>query len=183
MYHIAEALVRWLAPITSFTAEEVWACLPGEHSDSVFFETWYDAWAGIKTNLDQWQTLIGVRDEVNKLLEAERNDGKIRSALDANITLFAAGDLLETLQNLGDELRFVLITSGANVLSLKERSPCAKETAITDLVVEIEVTTAEKCARCWQRCSDVGEHQNHPELCGRCIDNISTDAGECRCHA
>jgi isoleucyl-tRNA synthetase len=178
MYHILEGLVRWLAPIISFTAEEVWACLPGAHGASVFFETWYDAWNGISADLSRWSTLMQVRDEVNKVLEAQRANGNIRSSLDASVTLYAKGDLKTVLEALGDELRFVLITSDANVIAFDQQAS-AEVTALDDLAVHIDVTSATKCERCWQRRQDVGSDEVHPALCSRCVNNVSA-AGECR---
>ena len=149
MFHIMHALVRWLAPITSFTAEEIWQCIPGVDSDSVFFELWYDDWHGIDADLERWHTLMHVRDEVNKLLEAKRAEGLIGSALDARVVLYAKEPLLSTLKTLCEELRFVLITSDARVCAFDVCCDQAQATELDGLSVAIEVTQATKCARCW----------------------------------
>jgi isoleucyl-tRNA synthetase len=174
MYHILEALVRWLAPILPFTAEEIWEHMPGERDETIFTSTWYKEFPTGHAKHEFadtfWQNMMQVRDEVNKCLEEARNAGKIGSGLDAKIKLGAQGELLQQLQQLGDELRFVLITSDAWV----EEGANADE-----LAIEVIVSEAEKCARCWQRRDDVGSDSKHPEICGRCIVNVDGE-GETR---
>lgn len=178
MYHIIEAMVRWLAPILSFTAEEIWGCLPGEREESIFFSQWYRNLEGEGVDRDYWHQLMAVRDEVNKVLEARRSDGEIRSALDAKVTLFADDALFECLHELGDELRFLLITSAAEVQPLAQANQ-AVATDIESLQVAVQVLSDEKCERCWQRRPEVGAHQTHATLCQRCVDNIESN-GETR---
>ncbi|MDF1794933.1 MAG: isoleucine--tRNA ligase [Coxiellaceae bacterium] len=175
MVHIIEAMVRWLAPILSFTAEEIWACMPGERDDTIFYSQYYQDLQNTGVDLERWQLLMQVRDEVNKVLEAHRNQGEIKSALDAGVTLYASGDLLKTLQGLGDELRFLLITSDAKVAEGSEGAA----TDIEGLSVKVEVLSAEKCERCWQRRDDVGSIAGHETICSRCVENID-GAGEVR---
>jgi len=186
MYHIGEALVRWIAPILSYTAEEIWENLPGEHSDSVFLEQWYEGLQPIAEDAimgrGYWQQLMAVRDAVNKEMEAKRAAGELRGSLDAEVTLFASGELKEQLEALGDELRFVLITSGARVLCCSEAPESSAQTEVEGLKLAIAVSEAEKCERCWHRSADIGEFAAHPTLCGRCVQNVDGD-GEQRSFA
>jgi isoleucyl-tRNA synthetase len=182
MWHILEALVRWLAPILSFTAEEIWRYMPGVRSESVFLSTWYSDFPCISAKVDQdafWRWMISVRAAVNKELEDLRQAGKIGSGLEAEVFLFADGNTYSKLAELGEELRFVLITSKVNVLPLSEKVETAKETEIEGLWVAVAKLEAEKCARCWQHVSDVGQNAEHPELCLRCVSNAFAD-GEVR---
>ncbi|MDG2328035.1 MAG: isoleucine--tRNA ligase [Halioglobus sp.] len=186
MYHIGEALVRWIAPILSYTAEEIWENLPGEHSDSVFLEQWYEGLQPIAEDASMgrgyWQQLMAVRDAVNKEMEAKRAAGELRGSLDAEVTLFASGELKQQLEALGDELRFVLITSGARVLPSSEAPESSAQTEVEGLTLAIAVSEAEKCERCWHRSADIGEFAAHPTLCGRCVQNVDGD-GEQRSFA
>ena len=182
MLHIVHALTRWLAPILSFTADEIWQFIPGQKEESVFLTTWYNAWPEIKDiDLGVWQQLQLVRDEVNKALELKRQEGHIGSGLAANVHLYAKGPLLGTLNALGNELRFLLITSGATVQDLSQAPPTAQSNAELGLAIDVQANTSEKCARCWHRCDDIGQDASHPELCARCIGNI-TDKPEHRVH-
>ena len=173
MYHIIHALTRWLAPILSFTADEIWQAIPGPKEPSVFVTTWYTQWPMFE-NIDMavWQQLQLVRDEVNKALEFKRQEGVIGSALAANVHLYAQDSLLPILKGLGNELRFLLITSGARLRSLSEAPQDAVINKALGIAISVLANTEEKCARCWHRCEDVGQHTDHPELCGRCVGNI-----------
>ncbi|MEP5568063.1 MAG: class I tRNA ligase family protein, partial [Halioglobus sp.] len=179
MYHIGEALVRWIAPILSFTAEEIWENLPGDHGDSVFLEQWYEGLQSIADDAPMgrgyWQQLMAVRDAVNKEMEAKRAAGELRGSLDAEVTLYASGELREQLEALGDELRFVLITSGASVLPLEQATDSSAVAEVEGLKLEITVSEAEKCERCWHRSHDIGQYAAHPTLCGRCVENVDGD--------
>ncbi|CZR30130.1 Isoleucine--tRNA ligase [Legionella pneumophila] len=173
MYHMVKAFTIWLAPILSFTAEEIWQTIPGNNSESIFIEHWYDAWPIIDAvNMEDWEQLHIVRDEVNKALEETRQRGEIGSALAAEVTVYADAKALPKLTRLGEELRFLFITSEAKACPISQ-SP--KGLAVTDCGVSIQVTASahEKCARCWHRREDVGQNQEHPELCLRCVGNIS----------
>lgn len=184
MYYILEALVRWLAPVLSFTAEEIWKHMPGGREESVFLSHWFDGFPELtqrKESLD-WVWLMQVRDEVNKVLEKHRNEEKIRSALDANVVLYADEAHMNTLQELGDELRFLLITSDASVHSNKNKTATADATDIDGLWVDVIVLEDEKCERCWQRRADVGQSKEHPTICTRCEENVFGD-GEKRQYA
>jgi len=185
LYHITESLVRLLAPITSFTADEIWQFMPGEREDSVFLSTWYNDFPALKESdheIENWQWLMQVRDEVNKALETCRSLGHIGSALEADVILYADQGAYEKLVKLGDELRFLLITSDAKVLKKSEQDAQAVETIMPELAVKINVSKNKKCVRCWQCRVDVGKDARHPELCVRCIDNVYGD-GEKRAFA
>jgi isoleucyl-tRNA synthetase len=179
MYHIAEAMVRWLAPILSFTAEEIWSELPGERANSVLLATYTDMDATINTSVD-WQQLLEVRAVVDKALEALRDAGTIGSPLEAIVTVYADGSLQTTLKQLGDELRFVFITSDASVEALS----AADENAVEGdgFKVAVSASTHEKCIRCWHRREDVGSVSGHAEICGRCASNVE-GSGEQRAFA
>jgi isoleucyl-tRNA synthetase len=170
MYHIAEAMVHWLAPILSFTAEEIWQELPGERGASVFLSTVGELPVEGDTLLD-WQSLIEVRAVVDKALEALRDEGTIGSPLEAVVTVYADGSLLATLQQLGDELRFVFITSDASTAALA----AAPDDAAAGDGFKVTVAASEhnKCIRCWHRREDVGSVSGHEEICGRCAANVS----------
>lgn len=186
MYHIAEAFVRWVAPILSFTADEIWRELPGEREASVFLATTYDGLVGLDANagLDQkfWGTVMQVRDAVSRELERLRKQGEIGSSLDAEVTLYCSPQLLLQLAQLEDELRFVLITSYANIKSLSEKPEDAYATDLADVFIAVQPSEHAKCVRCWHHREDVGQSDAHPELCGRCVSNVD-GVGETRLHA
>lgn len=188
LWHIAEALVRWMAPITSFTAQEIWELMPRveERSKYVFTEEWYSAWPQLETKgkLDNaaWQQLLAVRDEVNRALEQARRDDKIGGSLQANVVLYADDGLRSVLEKLQDELRFVLLTSDAQALALTEASAEAVSTELDGLRVLVTRSEQEKCSRCWHHRADVGAVAEHPDLCGRCVTNVDGD-GEIRSFA
>ncbi len=182
MQHILESLVRVLTPILSFTAEEIWGHMAGEREESVLFATRYTGLDGIANDEAadaQWQQVIAVRNEVSKRIESLRTDGKVGSALDANVELYAGSELHATLHDLGDELRFVLITSEASLHALNEAPSDASDTELSDLKVRVSPLTDEKCVRCWHRRPEVGTINAHPELCTRCVENVDGD-GELR---
>ncbi|REH40551.1 isoleucyl-tRNA synthetase [Paraperlucidibaca baekdonensis] len=185
LWHIAEAFVRWAAPILSFTAEEIWEVLPGTREDSVFLSEWYDGLArlpGTEPMLTQayWQDVLAVKSAVNKQIEAARNRKEIGSGLSADIVLYANEAITETLNALGDELRFVLITSSATVMPLSASGGEASE--LDGLRVSVTASAGIKCVRCWHYRDDIGQHNEHPEICARCVSNVC-GAGEERHYA
>ena len=119
-----------------------------------------------------WLEMMAVRQQVNKALELAREQGALRGSLDADVALYAEPELAERLRSLGEELRFVLITSEATVASLDEAPAEAYEAEGMSLCIVAVPSTSEKCERCWHRRPDVGEHAAHPTLCGRCVTNI-----------
>jgi isoleucyl-tRNA synthetase len=183
LYHIAESMVRWLAPILSFTMEEAWEMLPGERSLSVFMATWYDIPGAAKDVDIDWESVLHVRQAVSRVLEGLRKDNVIGSSLDADVKLYADDAMLARLEALGDELRFALITSYASVAPVAQRP----DDAVTDdeapgLWIVAGRSEHEKCERCWHRREDVGASEDHPTLCGRCVSNVAGD-GEVRHYA
>ncbi|WP_028772573.1 isoleucine--tRNA ligase [Shewanella waksmanii] len=183
LYLIAEAMVRWIAPILSFTADEIWQLLPGEREQYVFTQQWYDGLQSITLESDlsddYWQSLITVRDEVNKSIEQARREQRVGGSLEAEVTLFADEELAESLATLGDELRFVLLTSNTQVVPLAQAGDDAVATELEGLKLLVEKSTAQKCDRCWHHREDVGQVTEHPLLCTRCVTNIEGD-GEVR---
>ncbi len=126
--------------------------------------------------------MLKVRQAVNKAMEAKRAAGDLKGGLDAEVVLYADGELFEQINSLSDELRFVLISSAASVQPLSARPEGIEPSELTGLTVQVTVSTDEKCERCWHRRADVGAHAEHPTLCGRCISNID-GPGEQRCYA
>ena len=178
MYHIAEAFVRWLAPVLSFTADEIWQHLPGRRGESVFLEEWYDGFP-VVTIEDHWPRVIRVREEVSRELERLRTEGAIGSSLDAEVQIYCNGALRAALEYPGDELRFVFITSRVDVYGDTDRPDDARQSELDGLWIKVTASTHDKCVRCWHRCEDIGVDPAHPELCGRCVLNV-TGEGETR---
>ncbi|MBI2970639.1 MAG: class I tRNA ligase family protein, partial [Gammaproteobacteria bacterium] len=180
MYHVAEAIVRWLAPILSFTAEEIWGYLPGSRGGSVFLEEWYEDLPRFAKDDDQaWQDVIAVRDEVGRALEQLRVAGDIGSSLDAEVEIYCNGSLRQSLERLHDELRFVLITSAAGVRDASAKPADSTPSNIDGVWIRAYPSRHRKCARCWHHREEVGNDAEHPELCARCVRNV-TGAGEQR---
>ncbi len=186
MFHVLEALTRWLAPIISYTADEIWQYLPGDRVESVFLTTWYQELAELDTdtklNREVWQKLMAVRTAVSKELEKSRAQGDIGSSLNAEIELYCNPEYFNALALLGDELRFIFITSNATALPADQLAIDAVATEIEGVYVKVVVSEHSKCVRCWHQRPDVTTHADHPELCGRCIENISGN-GEQRRYA
>ncbi|HRE18322.1 MAG TPA: zinc finger domain-containing protein, partial [Rhodocyclaceae bacterium] len=163
---------RLMAPILSFTAEEVWQVLSKQPQDSVMFQVWHELpeAAGEAELLARWSQLREVRGEVTKAMEEQRIAGVIGSSLQAEVDIHASGEKLALLQALGDDLKFVFI--------------CSKTTVIDAAQEQIVVKAAphQKCERCWHVREDVGAHAEHAALCGRCVSNLHGE-GEARCHA
>ncbi len=182
VFHIVEAMVRWFAPIMSFTAEELWSFVPGDRGDSVFFAEWYEFPEIAKDpnglDLAYWQQVIEVRDMVNKELERLRTAGEIGANLQAEVQLYCGREIYDLLNRLGDELRFVMITSSADLFLAGEPPEEAQHVTLStndELWIAASASEHQKCERCWHFRKDVGEHTAHPTLCGRCIENISGD--------
>ncbi len=166
MYHVAEAFVRWIAPVLSFTAEELWGYLPGQHVDNVLFATWYDGLAPLPadaalTSAD-FDKLLVLREQVAKVLEPMRANGAIGAALEAEITVAADAQTAARWQPLAEELRFLFISGDVTVTAA----------STDDIFVSAQPTTKAKCVRCWHHQASVGSDPRHPELCSRCVSNI-----------
>lgn len=174
LYHITTALIKLMAPILSFTAEEAWKDLhQGKNTPlTIFTELFHD----IPTASDnaflqvQWDRIREIRAETMRQIENVRNTGQIGSSLAAEVDIYASDEDFALLSQLGNDLRFVLIVSRASL---------HKGDA---LHIEVNATHADKCERCWHHSPDVGQHDVHPTLCGRCISNLD-GIGEARDHA
>ncbi|MGA2563924.1 MAG: isoleucine--tRNA ligase [Steroidobacteraceae bacterium] len=184
MWHIAESVVRWLAPILSFTAEEMWRHLRGARPESVFLSTWHELPQLSATDID-WPALIVLRADVARELERLRVAGSIGAPLDAQLDIWATPRQFRRLNALGEELRFFMITSWAMVHEVQGTADNAVPTQVPAQAVAasglseggvwIRVRVAEdpKCVRCWHHRPDVGASSEHPQLCSRCIGNLS----------
>jgi isoleucyl-tRNA synthetase len=164
IHHIVHGLLRLMAPVLSFTAEEAWKVFrPGEKT--VFAQTYYrfPEIPGAGSLLSKWRQLRDFRSEVQKVLEQHRAAGAIGSSLQAEVDIAASGEKLERLRTLGDELRFVLITSRADVTAAANAEAEA---------IRAAPSRHPKCARCWHWRADVGADPKHPEICGRCVSNL-----------
>ncbi len=190
MYRILEALVRWLAPVLSFTAEEIWPLIPGSHRESVLFETWFEELSPLQGSPEQriaWTELFAVRSAVAKLLETMRNGGALGASLEADVTLYADvlpfADLLDAdLKQALEELHFLFITSGLKVATPAEKPDNAIELKTDRVTVWISATPSEatKCIRCWHYRTDIGVDPENPDICGRCVSNLPGHPGEHR---
>ena len=186
LWMILEALVRWIAPICSFTADEIWRLMPGEHSDSVLFNTWFDQLEPLGedalVNDEQWAQMLLIRQAVAKVSEGLRINKQIGSSLQAHVTLHADAAAQALLERFIDELKFVLIASKVTVLPLEANTELALISELKpDMQVGVSVTPMEEtaCVRCWHHSADVGSIAEHPELCARCVLNVD-GGGELR---
>lgn len=180
LYHIVEALVRWMAPIMSFTADEIWGFMPGKRAQYVFTEEWYDGLFGLaegeSMNDAFWAELLKVRGEVNKVLEQARADKRLGGSLEAAVTLYADSELAARLNSLQDELRFVLLTSAASVAPLADAPADAQASELLKgLKIAFSTAPGEKCPRCWHYTTDIGLVAEHADICGRCVSNVAGD--------
>ncbi|MFA9440483.1 isoleucine--tRNA ligase [Uliginosibacterium sp. sgz301328] len=172
LWHITQTVVKLMAPILSFTAEEIWQVLSGNVDDSVMLHTFHvlpSPGQNEEALLERWGRIRAVRGEVAKAIESVRTEGKVGSSLQAEVTVQATGQTYDALASLGEDLKFVFITSKATLVQGDER-------------IDVQPSSEEKCGRCWHYRADVGAHAEHPELCGRCVANLY-GAGEVRSHA
>ncbi len=178
MYHVLEAMLRWIAPVLSFTAEEIHVHVPGERSESVLLETW---WPGLfpldqaEQQRSRWGQILELREAVSKSIEQVRRSGAAGSSLAVEVDLWLEGDYKAALDWLGDELRFVLITSDARVHELSAAPSGAERMKLDggDIVLQVTPSVHAKCVRCWHYRADVGADPEHPEACLRCVENVS----------
>ncbi|WWO95557.1 MAG: isoleucine--tRNA ligase [Candidatus Dasytiphilus stammeri] len=177
IFYIAEAIVRWLAPILSFTADEIWNYLPGKRSRYVFTEEWFNFRDLVEENNsknhDFFNELVTVRYEINKVFEKARQDQQLRDSLSVGISIYTIGSIAEKLKLLGSELKFFLLTSSAEIMDY-ELAPVNsyKSESISKLKFFLYKASGTKCLRCWHYTTDIGQNSNFPELCGRCVNNI-----------
>jgi isoleucyl-tRNA synthetase len=167
---MTHSLLRVMAPILSFTAEEAWAVFAGQQGytdsdETIFTQTlWtFPAVPDAEALLAKYALLREVRAEVTKELEELRGAGSIGSSLQAELVIKAAGEKYKLLESLGDDLKFVFITSQAKALEVPGE---------TDEAVAVTASEAAKCERCWHYRADVGSHHEHTGLCGRCVSNL-----------
>ncbi len=184
MYHIVEIISRLIAPIISFTADEIWEHIPGERPESVFLAGFSDGMAPLPPAepMDDafWEQVMAVRGLVNRELEKQRADKRIGAGLEAEVTLTCSRQLADSLGRLGEELRFVLLVSGAG---LRVGDGEAIDTEVPGLLgIDVQPSTQPKCVRCWHHRSDVGTSDRHPQLCARCVENLE-GSGEKRLYA
>lgn len=201
-YHILQALVRWMYPILSFTSEELWQSIYADDSikeqkpvDYVLLTQWYEQLFELGDNeaLSEadWDKVFAVRVAVSKQLEQLRKDASIGSSLNAEVTVYASGENFDALNKLGDELRFVLITSGATIEEASTQpdgTMVAEGETVKDVWLSVKASEKEKCVRCWHHREDVGSNSEHPELCSRCVTNVTailddSQSGEARHYA
>lgn len=193
IYHIAHALLRWIAPILSFTAQEAWQILKGPHTSNgngyIFTEEWYEFPPVVLDDVSEsdWQAILNVKETVNKAYEIARTDKVINANLSANVTVYAPDTTMASLNRLGDELKFVFISSQASVKPFAEKpSDVTFTDEATDsnnqVAVVVKPATGEKCIRCWHIREDIGINPAHPEICGRCAQNVEGQ-GEVRHYA
>ncbi|MCL6416191.1 isoleucine--tRNA ligase [Aestuariirhabdus sp. Z084] len=184
IYHVVEALVRWIAPILSFTAEEIWQALPGDRNESVLLNVWYDGLSPLsdseKLGRDYWSQVMVLKTAVNKELENARNQKQIGGSLEAELTLYCDESLQSLLAELDEELRFVLITSKAQVAPLAKAGDDAVDTDLEGLKLQVKASEHQKCVRCWHRLEEVGQNDAHPELCPRCVTNVDGEGEQRR---
>jgi isoleucyl-tRNA synthetase len=171
--HVAQAMVRWLAPILSFTAEEAWKHLPGIPNESVFLNAWHQFPAGAEriSSID-WDSLIALKADVARELERLRALGSLGSSLEAEVTVFVPEALAPRFDMMRDELRFLLITGEARIAPAASLPEAAVKATQEGVWIEVKPSTHAKCVRCYQFRSDVGSHPNHPEICARCVLNV-----------
>ena len=172
LYHITHAMLRWMAPFLSFTAEEAWATPNATGNTfggtpSIFFETYSELPAPDAALMGKWSRLLDIRAQANKEIEAVREQGQVGSSLQATLRIAAPAQDLALLQSLGDDLKFIFIASKVELAAGEE------------LRIAVRPSTAQKCERCWHYRDDVGSHAEHPTLCGRCASNLY-GAGEAR---
>jgi isoleucyl-tRNA synthetase len=173
VHHVAQAMVRWIAPILSFTAEEAWKFLPRVPNESVFLNLWHQFPAGAeRTPALDWPALITLKSDVAREMERFRAAGVIGSSLDADITVYADQSSAARYHVVGDELRFLLITSEARVVASAAPVESAAKSSADGVWIEVKPSTAAKCVRCYQLRADVGSDARHPEICSRCVSNI-----------
>ncbi|ATE60253.1 isoleucine--tRNA ligase [Thauera sinica] len=175
LWHVTQTLLKLMAPILSFTAEEAWAVINPGKDDSVMLHTFHalPAQEGEAGLMARWETIRGVRADGLKVIEQLRTDGKVGSSLQAELALCLTSDKFTAMASLGEDLRFVTMTSAATL---------SEVAAAEDERIVASPRDAQKCERCWHYVESVGSHAEHPALCGRCVGNLFGD-GETRTHA
>jgi isoleucyl-tRNA synthetase len=165
LHQITHAMLRWMAPFLSFTAEEAWATFG--KSESIFLETFTHFGEVNAAMMDKWHAVQQVRETANKEIENKRTAGLVGASLQAELVIHCDGAAYDALASLGDDLKFVFITSKVTLVKGE------------GLTVEVKASEDKKCDRCWHYSDDVGHNPAHPTLCGRCDSNLHGD-GEVR---
>ena len=176
MFGIVDTMTRLIAPILSFTAEEVWSHLQGDREESVLLATYSEDVGSLPPDaiLDKadFKRLLVLREAVTGVLEPMRASGAIGSSLQANVVLYLEDALLARLKPVADELSFFFITSRLDLASASDRPADAIAVEDMDAWITARACDAAKCIRCWHYVPDIGQHAEHPEICGRCIENV-----------
>jgi isoleucyl-tRNA synthetase len=195
MFRILEAMVRWLAPLFAFTAEEIWQAMPrqmhvpGGNGDgfaaraaSVLYETWYEGLGETQASPDErrwWSGMLAIRETPGRVVEGKRKDGRIGSSLDAKLTIHADPAIVERYGQVADELRFFFIVSDLRLdIGDAPADAVGCELEGANVWVSASVSEAAKCVRCWHHRGDVGADAAHPDLCGRCAENVAAFEGQ-----
>jgi isoleucyl-tRNA synthetase len=179
--HLAQAMVRWLAPILSFTSEEAWSHLPGKPNESVFLNLWHQFPPGAeRVSTIDWPAMIALKADVARELERLRSLGSLGSSMEADVTVFVPDSLAPQFEAMHDELRFLLITGDAKVANLGTLTATAVRATQEDLWIEVKPSQSPKCVRCYQLRPDVGSNPQHPEICARCVGNVEGPGEERR---
>lgn len=165
LHQITHAMLRWMAPFLSFTAEEAWTTFG--KSESIFLETFTNLGASNEALMNKWHAVHHVREIANKEIENKRTQGLVGASLQAELVIHCDGAAYDALASLGDDLKFVFITSKVSLVKGE------------GLTVDVKTSEATKCERCWHYSDDVGHNPAHPTLCGRCDSNLHGD-GEVR---
>ena len=176
-----QALLRWISPILSFTAEEAWQLLNND-TKSVHLLEWFEEWdeiGNLKFSNDEWTKILEIRSEVNKHIEEARNNEIIGSSLEVELELFCEKDIKNLLDKFSSELRFIFITSEAKVSDIGQQG---NDSACLLLRVQVKKTNHQKCVRCWHSRPEVGTIKGHESICQRCYDNVKGN-GEIRIFA
>jgi len=161
LHQITHAMLRWMAPFLSFTAEEAWTTFG--KSESIFLETFTDLGTPDETLLNKWGNIQQVRDVANKFIEAQRSQGVVGASLQAEIHIACDEKTYADLNSLGSDLKFVFITSKVTLEVQPENG----------LTIYVKASEAKKCERCWHYVDDVGHDPAHPTICGRCVGNTT----------
>jgi isoleucyl-tRNA synthetase len=173
LFHIAQSLIRLMAPVLSFTAEELWNVVNKENKSTIFIESWYEL---PNHDLSEelllgWRHALDVRNLANKKIEALREKGEVGSSLQAELKISAPSDIYKSLSFFDDELKYILITSNSTL-----------EESKNELEIDVSASKNSKCERCWHYVKNIGQNLKHPTICKRCISNLFEE-GEERRHA
>ena len=189
LYHIIQCLVRWIMPIASFTAHEIWNHLKEinpEQTEFIFTETWYTQIPDIKLEVKQelWTQMIKLKEQANKAIEEARNDNIIGSSLEAELEILLDKNNIKNVEQINKELKFIMIASKVTIIELKQGGNVNfKETNIDGVMIKVNKSKQPKCDRCWHHCATVNTNKEHAEICSRCIENTTHEQGEHRKYA